>query len=146
MAPRYRAAAKRKVVVMPKLDGILETALYVEDLHQSVQFYRDLFGFQVIDSSDRLSALGVAPRQVVLLFKKGASARLPLAATDGSGRLHLAFAIPATELEAWEAWLQEHGIAIEARKTWERGGCSLYFRDPDQHLLELATPGVWSIY
>ncbi|MGB8822056.1 MAG: glyoxalase, partial [Pseudolabrys sp.] len=23
---------------------------------------------------------------------------------------------------------------------------SLYFRDPDGHLLELATPGLWSIY
>jgi len=29
---------------------------------------------------------------------------------------------------------------------WPRGGRSLYFRDPDQHLLELITPGCWSIY
>ena len=28
--------------------------------------------------------------------------------------------------------------------VWEAGGRSLYFRDPDGHLLELATPGVWS--
>lgn len=27
-----------------------------------------------------------------------------------------------------------------------RGGCSVYFRDPDGHLLELATPGVWINY
>ncbi len=26
------------------------------------------------------------------------------------------------------------------------GGTSLYFRDPDGHLLELVTPGIWSIY
>ena len=38
------------------------------------------------------------------------------------------------------------GIALEEKRNWELGGCSLYFRDPDRHLLELATPGVWSIY
>jgi len=38
------------------------------------------------------------------------------------------------------------GIPIEDRKTWDRGGQSIYFRDPDGHLLELATPGVWTIY
>jgi len=27
-----------------------------------------------------------------------------------------------------------------------RGGTSLYFRDPNGHMLELATPGLWSIY
>jgi catechol 2,3-dioxygenase-like lactoylglutathione lyase family enzyme len=131
---------------MPKLDGILETALYVDDLQLSARFYETIFGFQVIDSSPRLCAMGVAPRQVLLLFKKGASVHLPLTAHDGSGQLHLAFAIPSSELGAWEAWLKECGVAIEEKKTWERGGRSLYFRDPDGHLLELATPGVWSVY
>jgi catechol 2,3-dioxygenase-like lactoylglutathione lyase family enzyme len=131
---------------MPKTDGILETALYVEDVERSVQFYRILFGFEVIESSPRLSALAVAPRQVLLLFKKGASVNLSPGATDASGQLHLAFAIPASELAAWEAWLKKQGLEIEERKSWERGGQSLYFRDPDQHLLELATPGVWSNY
>ncbi len=131
---------------MPKLDGILEPALYVEDTERSAQFYQSVFGFQVIDSSPRLCALGIAPRQVLLLFKKGASANLPAGATDGSGQLHLAFAIPAAELAAWEAWLNKHGVPIEEKRAWELGGQSLYFRDPDGHLLELATPGVWSNY
>ena len=30
--------------------------------------------------------------------------------------------------------------------NWERGGQSIYFRDPDGHLVELATPGIWAIY
>jgi catechol 2,3-dioxygenase-like lactoylglutathione lyase family enzyme len=131
---------------MPKINGILETALYVEDIERSVEFYKSVFGFQEIDASPRLSAMGVVPRQVLLLFKKEASAHLPLTPHDGSGQVHLAFAIAASELEAWETWLPKCAIAIEERKTWERGGTSLYFRDPDGHLLELATPGVWSIY
>src|SRR5262249_6395192 len=63
---------------------------------------------------------------------------------DGSGRLHLAFAIPASELEAWRDRLQPHGVPIEGEVKGPRGGTSLYFRDPDGHLVELATPGLWS--
>ena len=131
---------------MPRFDGVLETSLYVDNLERSVQFYQSIFGFEVIDSGERLYALGVAGWQVLLLFKKGESANLALGAHDGAGKLHLAFAVPGAELAAWEAWLQQHDVAIEHRRVWERGGHSLYFRDPDQHLIELATPGVWSVY
>jgi catechol 2,3-dioxygenase-like lactoylglutathione lyase family enzyme len=131
---------------IPKLNGILETSLYVEDLQRSVAFYQSLFGFDVILSIERLCALSIEGRQVLLLFRKGASADLPVSAHDGSGQSHLAFAISATTLATWEAWLSERGIVIEEDRTWDKGGRSLYFRDPDGHLLELATPGVWSIY
>src|SRR5262245_63325638 len=36
--------------------------------------------------------------------------------------------------------------AWRGEMEWPRGGTSLYFRDPDDHLVELATPGLWSIY
>ncbi len=35
---------------------------------------------------------------------------------------------------------------MEEKRAWELGGRSLYFRDLDRHLIEVATPGVWSIY
>lgn len=127
---------------MLKLDGLLESSLYVEELARSLRFYQTVLGLELIASdADRLRAMGVAGRQVPLLFKKGASAD-----HDGDGRLHVAFAIPAASLAEWEKRLAEHSVAIETRTTWPRGGQSLYFRDPDGHLLELATPGVWSIY
>jgi len=130
----------------PKTDGILESSLYVSDLPRSIRFYQDTFGFSVIsDFGERGCALHAGPNQVLLLFKKGAS----LATStphDGDGELHLAFAIAAAELTNWESWLQERGIAVELKRTWDGGGWSLYFRDPDRHLLELATPGTWSIY
>ena len=131
---------------IPKVTGLLETALYVDDMDRSAQFYQSLFGFPVIDRGERLIALAAADRQVLLLFKKRASALQPVGGHDGSGQLHLAFAIPATELAAWEACLAARGIPVEDRRQWPRGGVSLYFRDPDGHLLELATPGVWSMY
>jgi catechol 2,3-dioxygenase-like lactoylglutathione lyase family enzyme len=130
----------------PKTDGILESSLYVSDLARSVRFYQEMFGFPVIsDLDERGCALHAGPNQVLLLFKKGASRAIP-SPHDGDGELHLAFAIPAAELAPWESWLHEKGIAVELKRTWDRGGWSLYFRDPDRHLLELATPGVWSVY
>lgn len=130
----------------PKLDGILESSLYVDDLPRSVRFYQDIFGFPVISEfGERGCAMHAGPRQVLLLFKKGAS-RAITSPHDGDGELHLAFAIAAGELAAWESWLAKQGIAVEEKRSWEEGGWSVYFRDPDRHLLELATPGVWSVY
>jgi catechol 2,3-dioxygenase-like lactoylglutathione lyase family enzyme len=64
----------------------------------------------------------------------------------GSGNSHVAFPIAAEELSAWEKQLMENGVAVESKVKWERGGQSIYFRDPDGNLLELVTPGVWPIY
>nr|WP_197998803.1 hypothetical protein [Gimesia aquarii] len=37
-------------------------------------------------------------------------------------------------------------IGIESRVNWPRGGESIYFRNPDNHVVELATPGIWPIF
>ena len=137
---------------MLSVNGVLETALYVDDLKRSAEFYKSVFGFETLQFDDRLRVLSVEGRQVLLLFKKGASAKsfeMPggtIPSTDGDGNLHLAFSISAAEIESWESWLLENGVAIESKVKWDLGGTSLYFRDPDDHVIELATPGVWSIY
>jgi catechol 2,3-dioxygenase-like lactoylglutathione lyase family enzyme len=130
----------------PKSEGILESSLYVNDVAESAQFYEKIFGFRVIsDFGERGCALQAGDRQVLLLFKKGGSREIA-SPHDGDGELHVAFAIAASELARWETWLAENGVAVEEKRTWERGGTSVYFRDPDRHLLEIATPGVWSNY
>ena len=130
----------------PKTEGILESSLYVGDLGRSAQFYEKIFGFRVIcDFGERGCAMQAGVRQVLLLFRKGGSRDI-VSPHDGDGELHLAFAIAAVELPRWQAWLAENSIAVEESRAWELGGHSLYFRDPDRHLLEVATPGVWSIY
>ena len=132
--------------MQPKTEGILESSLYVSEVDRSVRFYRETFGFSVItEFGERGCALNAGARQVLLLFKKGAS-RAIQSPHDGDGELHVAFAIALAELASWEAWLAEKGIAIEEKKKWDLGGWSLYFRDPDRHLLELATPGTWPVY
>ena len=81
----------------PKTEGILESSLYVSDLARSIHFYESIFGFRVIsDFGQRGCALEAGNRQVLLLFKKGAS-RAITAPHDGGGELHLAFAIRADD-------------------------------------------------
>ncbi len=130
----------------PPLDGLLETAIYVDDVDRAVQFYRDVLGLAIVDSGERLTAFSAGPRQLLLVFKRGASATLPRTPHDAGGAQHVAFAVSADTLDAWVAWLERHGIRLLETKRWERGGTSLYFHDPEGHLLELATPGVWSVY
>ena len=130
----------------PNTQGFLESSLYVDDVTQSARFYEKIFGFRVIsDFGQRGCALEAGVRQVLLLFKKGGSQATPTP-HDGHGELHVAFAIEPEELQAWEGWLAENGIVVEEKRSWALGGQSIYFRDPDRHLIEIATPGVWSIY
>src|ERR1700744_3272830 len=122
----------------PNMNGILESSLYVSDVSRSTHFYEELFGFPVIaDFGERGCAMRAGPQQVLLLFKKGAS-RAIQSPHDGDGELHVAFAIPSDELTSWESWLAATEIAVEEKHKWDLGGWSLYFRDPDRHLIELA--------
>ena len=98
--------------------------------------------------TERLVAIDAGEGTVLLLFQKGtaSSVELPrglVPAHESGGSGHFAFAIDAADLPAWEARLAGLRIAVESRVSWERGGVSLYFRDPDGRLVELATPGLW---
>lgn len=139
--------------VAPPLSGILETALYVADLDASQRFYERLLGGRLLlDEPGRMRALDVAGRQVLLLFLVGASDRenpVPggvVPPHDARGRIHVCFAIPGDALDAWERHLGALGVPVVARVHAEQGATCLYVRDPDGHLVELATPGLWDVY
>jgi catechol 2,3-dioxygenase-like lactoylglutathione lyase family enzyme len=137
---------------MPKLNAVLETALYVDDLPRAQEFYEGSLGLPLLFGNQRMCAFDIGGTSVLLLFLRGGSdedmatpgGTIP--GHDGQGPLHVGFAVAADELAAWEESLMERGIPIESRVSWPRGGTSLYFRDPDGHLLELATPGLWATY
>ncbi|HYM23517.1 MAG TPA: VOC family protein [Vicinamibacterales bacterium] len=131
---------------------VLETALDCDDLPRSAAFYQSLFQAEPMLTSDRLVAIDAGEGTILLLFQRGLSGepvQLPgglVPAHTAGGPGHLAFAIDGADVERWDARLRELGIAIESRVAWERGGTSVYFRDPDGRSVELATPGVWPSY
>jgi catechol 2,3-dioxygenase-like lactoylglutathione lyase family enzyme len=130
---------------VPKILGVVETALYVDDMRRSVDFYEHVLGLEVLDFFDRLTSVRVAPNQVLLIFKKGASIKATvrpfgtIPPTDGNGQLHLALGIALSEREEWRDRLAAHGIPIESEFEWPEGGWSIYVRDPDGHAIELKT-------
>jgi len=137
----------------PPIDGIIESILYVDDLPRAVAFYRDELGLTpMIGDPERFQSFSVGGKQVLLLFKRGGTlvpTHVPggvIPPHDGAGPYHIGFAVAAVTYDQWRDHLIARGIVIESETTWERGGRSLYVRDPDGHLLELITPGIWPIY
>jgi catechol 2,3-dioxygenase-like lactoylglutathione lyase family enzyme len=145
MAPRDNQS-------MARVSAVIETSLYVDDLRRARRFYVETLGLEPLFDDPRACALNVGDRSVLLLFARGQSTEphhIPggtIPAHDGSGPAHIGFAVDAAELDVWESRLRERGIAIESIVQWARGGRSIYFRDPDGHLVEFLTPGVWTIY
>ena len=136
----------------PRINAVVETCLYSGDLPRSIAFYTGTLGLRLLESGERLCVFSVADKQLLLIFLRGGSpdsvttpgGKIP--PHEAAGTLHIAFGVSAEQLAAWEQHLTARGVAIESRVRWPSGGDSLYFRDPDQHLLELATPGVWEVY
>jgi catechol 2,3-dioxygenase-like lactoylglutathione lyase family enzyme len=136
----------------PRIVAVLETVLYFGDLDRAAAFYEGVMGLTILHADARMRAFDVGGRGTLLLFPRGgtlAPVETPggtIPPHDGTGPLHLAFSIEAAAIEDWKAHLAATGIPLESSVTWPRGGTSLYFRDPDGHLLELATPGLWKGY
>lgn len=136
----------------PRINGIVESCLFSNDLPRSIRFYQEQLGLRLLESGERLCVFSVADKQVLLIFRSGGKL-LPVPTPGGlippheaAGQLHFALAISKEDFAAWEKHLIGQGIAIESKVSWPTGGQSLYFRDPDSHLVELATPGIWEVY
>ena len=129
----------------PRVLGIIESAIYVDDMERSMSFYRETLGLKPSDAEigRRLNAMDVGPGQVLLICQRGGAVkpiefrggRVP--PHDGRGPLHLAFGVSEESRETWRRRLAEREVAITGEVDWPTGGWSLYFDDPDGHVGEL---------
>ena len=117
--------------------GFSHVALTVSDIGVSKDFYARILGLTVLDSSESFCAL--------LVGGQGLTALILTSHEGGSGQAfselrpgldHVSLAVPDVEdLGAWQARLDEHGVASDLRRSeW---GHHLNFRDPDNIAVEL---------
>jgi len=130
---------------VPSLKYVMESALYVEDVTRAVAFYRDVLGLRTLGEFEPTHGAALAVGNTVLLLFRAEETlqggRLPAHGARGSG--HVAFCVDAQELEAWKQHLEARGVRIEQEFSFRGSPPSLYFRDPDGNLLELAVTTVW---
>jgi catechol 2,3-dioxygenase-like lactoylglutathione lyase family enzyme len=130
-----------------KIEAVIETAIYVDDLQATQDFYTTVLGLPVIRyEPGRHVFFQVGDSSVLLAFLAETTLRgdgFPPHGTTGPG--HFALGIDAAALDAWRDRLRRQGVAIEQEAEWPAGGKSLYFRDPSGNVAELVTPGVWNL-
>ncbi len=123
---------------------IFETVLYASDLPACERFYCDVFGLPLIERFEGALAFRCGAG-VLLIFNPQVSRQtnrgVPAHGTNGAG--HIAFALPAGELDAWRAHLSALQVPIEMEVDWPAGGRSLYVRDPAGNSVELAPATLW---
>lgn len=131
------------------VSGVLESALYVLDLQAAEEFYTDVLGLTFYSKLEGRHVFLRCGDQMVLLFNAEATAvsaggpkDAPTHGAKGEG--HLAFVAMDREIDQWKQHLVEKGVEIE-QEIQTGGGRSIYFRDPSQNSLEVASTRIWGI-
>ena len=145
--PQPRAASRAAEPRRMRLTGLHHLTAICADLERTTAFYRDVLGLALV----REGANDDDPDARHFWFGAAATARpgtlisfleYPQLGAGGPGdRLvqHFAFAVgSAEELEAWRDYLRARGVPTH-RGLRARRLRSIYLRDPDGHIVEIAT-------
>jgi len=128
-----------------RINGILETCLYVDDLATAEAFYSRVLSIEPFSRAQNRHVFFDLGQSMLLLFNPSETAKqvgdIPTHGAHGPG--HVAFAISPADIPAWREHLRQQNVPIEAEVTWPSGGQSIYFRDPAGNSLEVATAQVW---
>ena len=104
----------------------------------------DLLGFRKLAALAGRHLFLRAGGSVLLLFRAAETLRgKELPPHGASGPVHVCFAVPRDAFEEWIAFLPASGVTLLQEESWPGGGRSVYFRDPDGNLLELADRDFW---
>lgn len=131
--------------------GVLEAAIYVDDLDQTQRFYADVVGLDVIARVDPRHVFFACGASVVLAFVAeetripSGDANLPVPTHGAVGPGHICFSVPGEDLDGWVEHLTANGVEIEADFHWPHGPRSVYVRDPAGNSVEFAEPKLWGL-
>nr|WP_316651877.1 VOC family protein [uncultured Gellertiella sp.] len=133
------------------IDGILETALYVDDLDRAEHFYGVILGLEKIGRAGNRHIFFSLGGSILLIFNAAETEKpptpgtLPIPAHGARGPGHACFRVAADRLDGMVGRLQARGVDIEADFRWPGGPRSIYFRDPAGNSLECAEPALWGL-
>ncbi len=134
------------------LRGLHHVTAICADLERATAFYRDLLGLALVheatsdDDPDArhfwfgaASDDGLGMPGALISFLEYPD--MPAGQAGTGSTHHFAFTVEsAEELEAWRDYLHEHGVGCT--DVFDRGQFrSVYLRDPDGHIVEIATRG-----
>lgn len=134
---------------MPDLTGILEAAVYVDDLDKAESFYGGVLGLERITRADGRHVFYRCGAGTVLVFvaeqsaKPPASGALPVPPHGAVGPGHMALAADESALDDWRKHFEDNGIDVEADFRWPHGKRSIYVRDPAGNSIEIADRHLW---
>lgn len=128
-----------------QLTGLHHVTLVCADLGRTTAFYSGVLGLKLLregvsddDPGARHFWFGDATGSPGTLVSFLEYPAMPEGSVGRGSTHHLAFGVgSAAEQDAWREWLTSKGVPSTEALT--RGGLrSLYFRDPDGHVLEVA--------
>jgi glyoxylase I family protein len=131
-----------------RLRGLHHVTAIVADLERTIAFYRDVLGLRIVhdgpsddDPSSRhvwFGADGAGPGALVSFMQYP---QLPEGIVGRNSVHHFALIVETEdEQDAWRDYLR--GCGVECSEILDRGAFrSLYVRDPDGHIVEIATRG-----
>lgn len=123
---------------------IKETCLYVSDLEQTEAFYAGKLGLPVISKRNHRHIFFRAGQSVLLCFLPEATKQdTQLPPHFAYGKQHIAFETTEEEYQQWKQVLKEKKITLTHEQSWKEGLESMYFSDPDGHVLEIVPKGIW---
>lgn len=133
----------------PRPDGVLEAAVYVDDLDAAEAFYGGVVGLDVVIRHPTRHVFFRCGETIVLAFNAAETRHpakdgdLPVPPHGAEGEGHVCFRVPGATLDDWAAHLAQSGVTIEADFTWPNGARSIYVRDPAHNSVEFAEPKLW---
>jgi glyoxylase I family protein len=131
-----------------QLRGLHHLTLISGDLDRTIAFYRDLLGLAIVhdgpsddDPNTRHVWFGSLDGDAGMLISFMEYPELPKGVVGVGSTHHFALIVEtADEQVAWRDYLRKQGV--DCTDVFDRGSFrSIYLRDPDGHIVEIATRG-----
>jgi catechol 2,3-dioxygenase-like lactoylglutathione lyase family enzyme len=137
------------MALAPRIEGLLEAALYARDLDAAETFFGGVLGLERIRRAGSRHVFFRVGAGILLIFNPDETERppapgaLPVPPHGARGPGHVCLRIPGSDIDAWRDRLAAAGVGIEADFDWPNGARSLYVRDPAGNSVELAEARLW---